>query len=189
MLTAKIAGTDMSIEKTSPSNIFLVGPMGVGKTTIGRSLAEELRLEFVDCDVEIEARCGAEIAWIFDVEGEAGFRDREMEMLAELTDRDNILLATGGGAVLRKENRDYLKKRGTVVFLDSSVESLVKRTAKDKKRPLLQNVDPAKVLRRIKTERDPLYREIADIRLYVGDKSSRRVVQQVVQLLNREGKL
>ena len=110
-------------------------------------------------------------------------------MLAELTDRDNILLATGGGAVLRKENRDYLKKRGTVVFLDSSVESLVKRTAKDKKRPLLQNVDPAKVLRRIKTERDPLYREIADIRLYVGDKSSRRVVQQVVHLLNRKGKL
>ena len=189
MLALKIAGADMSVEKTSPSSIFLVGPMGVGKTTIGRALADELRLEFVDCDVEIEVRCGAEIAWIFDVEGEAGFRDREVEMLAELTDRDNILLATGGGAVLRKENRDYLKKRGTVVFLDSSVESLVKRTAKDKKRPLLQNVDPAEVLRRIKTERDPLYREIADIRLYVGDKSSRRVVQQVVHLLNRKGKL
>ena len=179
----------MSSPENVTSRIFLVGPMGVGKTTIGRMLAKELQLEFVDCDVEIEDRCGAEIAWIFDVEGEAGFRDRETHMLDELTNRDNILLATGGGAVLREENRGYLRERGTVVFLDSSVDLLVKRTAKDKKRPLLRNGDPGEVLTRIKRERDPLYREVADFRFYVGDSSSARVVKQIVRQLKSEGML
>ena len=172
-------------EKTS--RIFIVGPMGVGKTTIGRILAKDLPLDFIDCDVEIEERCGASIAWIFDVEGEAGFRLRETQMLAELTTRQNIILATGGGAVLRKENRDYLRERGTVIFLDSSVELLVKRTAKDKKRPLLQHANTKDVLQKVKSQRDPLYREIADIRVFVGDNNSRKAVDQILIQLKREG--
>jgi len=172
-------------EKTS--RIFIVGPMGVGKTTIGRILAKDLPLDFIDCDVEIEERCGASIAWIFDVEGEAGFRLRETQMLAELTTRQNIILATGGGAVLRKENRDYLRERGTVIFLDSSVELLVKRTAKDKKRPLLQHANTKDVLQKVKSQRDPLYREIADIRVFVGDNNSRKAVDQILMHLKREG--
>ena len=178
----------MQIAADQPSRIFLVGPMGVGKTTIGRLLAQELELEFVDCDLEIEARCGAAVAWIFDVEGEEGFRERETQMLDELTERDDILLATGGGAVLRAENREFLK-RGAVVHLDSSVELLVKRTSKDKKRPLLQNTDPSKVLHRIKRQRDPLYKEVSDVRVYVGDNSSRKTVNQIMQKLSKQGVL
>lgn len=178
----------MQIAPDQPSRIFLIGPMGVGKTTIGRMLARELKLDFVDCDLEIEARCGAAIAWIFDVEGEEGFRQRETQMLDELTVRDNMLLATGGGAVLREENRALLG-RGTVVHLDSSVELLVKRTAKDKKRPLLQNSDPREVLQRIKTERDPLYKEVSDINVFVGDNSSRKTVNQILQQLKEAGTL
>ena len=176
----------MQIAPNQPSRIFLVGPMGVGKTTIGKMLAKELNLEFVDCDHEIEDRSGAAVAWIFDVEGEAGFRQRESHMLEELTTRDNILLETGGGAVLLPENREYLN-RGIVVHLDSKVELLVRRTAKDKKRPLLQNSNPEDVLERIKTERDPLYREVSDVRVFVGDNSSRKAVNQIMRELSKEG--
>ena len=167
--------------------IFIVGPMGVGKTTIGRILAKDLHLDFVDCDVEIEQRCGASIPWIFDVEGEAGFREREAQMLGELTVRQNIILATGGGAVLKKENREYLRERGIVVYLDASVELLVKRTAEDKNRPLLHNVNPEVVLREIKSVRDPLYREIADVEVFVGDNSRRKAVNQILLQLKNEG--
>jgi len=163
--------------------------MGVGKTTIGRMLARELGLDFVDCDHEIEKRCGAAIAWIFDVEGEAGFRERETQMLDELTLHNKILLATGGGAVLREENRRFLMDRGIVVYLDTSVDLLVKRTAKDKKRPLLQNRDPRQVLEKIKHDRDPLYQEVADIRVFVGDNSSRKTVNLILQQLKKEGML
>ena len=174
---------------SNPGRIFLVGPMGVGKTTIGRMLARELSLDFVDCDHEIEKRCGAAIAWIFDVEGEAGFRERETHMLDELTQQNRILLATGGGAVLKQENRRFLKDRGIVVHLDTSVDLLVKRTAKDKKRPLLQNRDPRQVLKKIKQDRDPLYQEIADIRVFVGDNSARKTVNQILQEITKEGTL
>ena len=177
----------MPFAAEKPSRIFIVGPMGVGKTTIGRILAKDLQLDFVDCDVEIEERCGASIAWIFDVEGEIGFRERETQMLDELTGRKNILLATGGGAVLREENRNYLRERGTVVYLDSSFDLLVKRTAKDKKRPLLQNTNPKEVLQRIKKQRGPLYREVADIRVFVGDNNSRKAVNQIMKQLKGEG--
>ena len=177
----------MAFIAEKPSRIFIVGPMGVGKTTIGRILAKDLQLDFVDCDLEIEERCGASIAWIFDVEGEIGFRERETQILDELTSRKNVLLATGGGAVLNEENRDYLRKRGTVVYLDSSVDLLAKRMAKDKKRPLLQNGNPKEVLERIKNQRDPLYKEVADIRVLVGDNSSRKVVNQIMQQLKDEG--
>jgi shikimate kinase len=176
----------MRILSSQPRRLFLVGPMGVGKTTIGKMLAHELGLRFVDCDEEIEHRSGANIAWIFDVEGEAGFRLRETHVLDDLTQEDGVLVATGGGAVLKDENRGYLKERGIVVHLDTAVDLLVKRTSKDKKRPLLQNGNPRAILERIKKDRDPLYREVADIRVFVGDNSSKNAVSQILENLKKE---
>jgi len=144
-------------------NIFLVGPMGAGKTTIGRQLARSLKKEFVDSDHEIEQRTGANISWIFDVEGEEGFREREKKIIEELSQRKNIVLATGGGAVLAPENRKYLQSRGTVVYLMATVKQQEERTKHDSGRPLLQNTDDiSKRLTELMEIRDPLYREIAD---------------------------
>ncbi|MFT4819239.1 MAG: shikimate kinase [Candidatus Azotimanducaceae bacterium] len=165
-------------------NIFLIGPMGAGKTTIGRTLASYLRLEFIDSDHEIERRAGANIAWIFDVEGEPGFRAREAAVIDDLSQREGILLATGGGSVLRAENRQHLRARGVVLFLDASLEMQIKRTAKDKKRPLLQTDDPVAVLRRLKIERDPLYTELADIKVTVGDNKTRRIMSMIMKKLD-----
>jgi shikimate kinase len=173
----------MSTPAAKP-NIFLIGPMGVGKTTIGRTLAAHLQLEFIDSDQEIERRAGANIAWIFDVEGESGFRDRESAVIDELSQREGILLATGGGSVLREANRQCLRARGVVLFLDTSLEMQIKRTAKDKKRPLLQTADPVRVLRRLKIERDPLYNELADIKVTVGDKNTRRIMSMIMKKLD-----
>jgi|TARA_B110000967_G_scaffold196434_1_gene226988 shikimate kinase len=161
--------------------------MGVGKTTIGKMLANELGLRFVDCDQEIEHRAGANIAWIFDVEGEAGFRMRETDVLDELTQEDRVLVSTGGGAVLKDKNRVYLKERGIVVYLDTAVDLLVKRTANDKKRPLLQNGNPRAILAKIKKDRDPFYREVSDIRVFIGDNSSKKAVLQILGNLKKEG--
>ena len=177
----------MRIHVSRPRRLFLVGPMGVGKTTIGKMLANELGLRFVDCDEEIEHRAGANIAWIFDVEGEAGFRTRESHVLDDLTQEDRVLVATGGGAVLKYENRVYLKERGTVVHLDTSVSLMVKRTANDKKRPLLQNGNPRATLQKIKKNRDPLYKEVSDLRVFIGDNSSRKAVSQILENLRKKG--
>lgn len=177
----------MRITSPHPRRVFLVGPMGVGKTTIGKMLARELGLKFVDCDQEIERRSGANIAWIFDVEGESGFRHRETHVLDDLTRQDNVLIATGGGAVLNVDNRSCLKNRGIVVHLDTEVNLLVKRTAKDKKRPLLQNADPRGVLEKLKKDRDPLYKEVSDIHVFVGDNSSRKAVTQTLNKLASAG--
>ena len=137
--------------------------MGAGKTTIGRELAACLQLCFTDLDLEIEERCGADIPWIFDVEGESGFRRRETQVLKDLSDSTGLVLATGGGAVLATENRQLLKQRGIVVYLSSTLEQLVDRTRRDRKRPLLQVDNPRQVLERLLKDRDPLYREVADI--------------------------
>ena len=161
--------------------------MGVGKTTIGKMLAYELGLRFVDCDQEIEHRAGANIAWIFDVEGERGFRLRETHVLDELSQEDRVLVATGGGAVLKDKNRVYLKERGIVVHLDTAVELLVKRTANDKKRPLLQNGNSRAILEKIKKDRDPLYREVSDVRVFIGDNSSKKAVLQILENLKKKG--
>ena len=151
--------------------------MGAGKTTIGRLLAQKLKLEFIDSDQEIEARTGADIPWIFDVEGEAGFRDREQRVIAELTQRDGILLATGGGVVLQPENRLALAGRGIVVYLYTSLEQQLERTGRDRHRPLLQGADPAETLRQLMAVRDPLYREIADHVVETNGLSARHVAQ------------
>lgn len=165
------------------NRIFLVGPMGAGKTTIGRLLARSLRLDFVDSDSEIEDSTGADIPWIFDVEGEEGFRDREQEALEILTLRDRTVLATGGGAVLRLANRRVLSARGFVVYLYAPLEEQIRRTGGDRKRPLLAHGDPAQTLKELMTQRDPLYREVADLVIESDSSSPRSVAQRVLTQL------
>ena len=149
-------------------NIFLVGLMGAGKTTVGRALAKKLNLRFIDSDHEIEARTGASIPLIFEIEGEESFRQREAEVIRDLTAQRGIVLATGGGAILRRENREYLKSRGTVVFLRASVNSILQRTSHDKNRPLLQTADPRKRIEELARAREPYYCEVADIIIETG---------------------
>ena len=164
-------------------NLILVGPMGAGKSTIGRLLAKELRLPFKDSDKEIEQRTGADIPWIFDVEGEQGFREREQSMIAELCQLNGVVLATGGGAVLRAANRDVLKAGGRVIYLFTSLEQQLERTSRDRNRPLLRAEDPGKVLRELMAIRDPLYREIADIVVQTDERPPRMVVQEILDQL------
>jgi shikimate kinase len=166
-----------------PSRVFLIGPMGAGKSTIGRHLASRLRLSFVDSDTEIEERTGADIAWIFDVEGEEGFRNREEAVIAELTQRDGIVLATGGGAVLRPANRQALASRGFVIYLQVSIEQQLSRVASDKRRPLLRDNDPEQVLRRIALERESLYQELADLVIETDGKGPKAVALQLAREL------
>ena len=163
------------------TSVILVGPMGAGKSTIGRLLAKELRLPFKDSDKEIEARTGADIPWIFDVEGEQGFREREQAVIAELCDQGDMVLATGGGVVMRPENRAALRSGGCVVYLHASVEQQIHRTAKDRNRPLLRTADPAKVLADLLALRDPLYREVADVIVETDERPPRMVVQQIIE--------
>lgn len=164
-------------------SVFLVGPMGAGKTTVGRLLAKYLHRDFVDSDWFVEEQTGADIAWIFDKEGESGFRDRETRALDELTQRKNIVMATGGGAVMRDINRAMLKERGIVVYLNAPVDVQMARTAKDKSRPLLQQPNPRQVLQHLYTLRDPLYREVADIILPTGHTYPRHMVSELINML------
>ena len=164
-----------------PSNIFLIGSMGAGKSTIARRLAATLDKEFVDADRELEQRTGVGIPLIFELEGEAGFRKRERELLAELVMRNGIVLATGGGVVLAAENRANLAARGFVVYLDAPVDLLVARVARDRHRPLMQTPDPKATMRDIVRVRDPLYRESADIVVRSTHRSSRFVVREILQ--------
>ncbi|MFT5541240.1 MAG: shikimate kinase [Glaciecola sp.] len=161
-------------------NIFLVGPMGAGKSTIGRHLADELHLDFFDSDQEIEKRTGADIAWIFDLEGEDGFRKREEDIIDDLTDKQGIVLATGGGSIVSKNVRNRLSARGIVVYLQTTIDKQVARTQRDKRRPLLQNNDPEQVLRDLADERNPLYAEVADYVVETDDQSARAVANQII---------
>lgn len=161
-------------------NIFLVGPMGAGKSTIGRHLADELHLDFYDSDQEIEKRTGADIAWIFDLEGEDGFRKREEGIINDLTDKQGIVLATGGGSIVSKNVRNRLSARGIVVYLQTTIDKQVARTQRDKRRPLLQNSDPEQVLRDLADERNPLYTEVADYVVETDDQSARAVANQII---------
>ena len=158
------------------NNIFLVGPMGAGKSTIGKMLADRTGRKFIDADYVIVKKTGVEIDLIFEIEGETGFRKRECKLIEELTALDDIVLATGGGAVLSSENRNFLKQRGTVVYLQASAEQLFERTAKDKKRPLLQTQDRLGKIKEILAAREPLYKEIADEIIATDGKNVKQIV-------------
>ena len=146
-------------------SLFLVGPMGAGKTTVGRLIADLFRMPFIDLDHEIEAHTGAAVSLIFELEGEPGFRRRERSMLAEIAARRGIVLATGGGAVLDAENRRVLRENGFVIWLDANVDAQLARLARDRQRPLLQALDRRERLEKLADERNPLYAEVADLRL------------------------
>lgn len=169
----------------SRSNIFLVGPMGAGKSTIGRRLARALERNFLDSDKEIEQRTGASISWIFDKEGEAGFRAREKLMIEELTRRSGIVLATGGGAILDPDNRRHLKERGLVIYLNVSIDEQLRRTRRDTNRPLLQTEDRRGRLKQLFEIRDPLYREVADLIIGTDRRQTQGVVQMILCHLER----
>ena len=158
--------------------------MGVGKTTIGKVLAESLGLDFVDSDREIESATGADIPWIFDVEGEEGFRARESKMIDKLTTRPNIVLATGGGAILSEANRQWLKARGCVIYLRAPISQQIERTKRDKSRPLLQTANPAQKIRELMAFREPLYREVADFSVDTYRRGPKAVCNEIQKQLN-----
>ena len=157
--------------------------MGAGKSTIGRHLAQMLHLEFHDSDQEIESRTGADIAWVFDVEGEEGFRVRETQVVADLTEKQGIVLATGGGSIQNKEIRNNLSARGIVVYLETTIDKQVARTQRDKRRPLLQVDDPREVLENLAATRNPLYEEIADVIVKTDEQSAKVVANQIIEQL------
>ncbi|MFB6421743.1 MAG: shikimate kinase AroK [Candidatus Malihini olakiniferum] len=166
-------------------NIFLVGPIGAGKSTIGRQLAQQLNMEFFDSDQEIERRTGADIGWIFDLEGEDGFRYREEKIINQLTEKQGIVLATGGGSVKVRETRNRLSARGIVVYLETTIEKQLVRTRRDKNRPPLQLEDPtSEVLESLARERNPLYEEIADITIRSDDQSAKMVANQIITMID-----
>ena len=166
-------------------NIFLVGPMGAGKSTIGRELAARLHLEFFDSDQEIERRTGADIAWVFDLEGEEGFRKREESVIEDLSEKQGIVLATGGGSVISAQVRNRLSARGIVVYLETTIDKQVARTQRDRRRPLLQtSEEPRTVLENLAVERNPLYEEIADVIVQTDDQSAKVVAHKIVERLD-----
>ena len=167
------------------TNIYLVGPMGAGKSTIGRLLARELGLPFYDSDHEVEERAGANIPWIFDVEGEDGFRQREIQVIRSLCQEKGVVLATGGGAVTQEENRRHLGTNGFVVYLKASVATQLERTAKDKKRPLLQRPDRQAVLETLLAKREPLYTGIADLVLDTEQHTPKSLIHEITQAVER----
>ena len=163
----------------NPNNIFLIGPMGAGKSTIGRKLAKKLKLQFFDSDQEIENRTGAKISLIFEIEGEPGFRTREKDMIDELTKYSDIVLATGGGAVLDTVNRKNLKERGIVVYLRANAKQLLRRTSRDTKRPLLNTGDPKKKMEALMQERAPIYEKMADLIVDTDKQSVPLIIDEI----------
>lgn len=162
-------------------NIFLIGPMGAGKSAVGRHLARTLHLTFVDSDDEVESRTGVDIAFIFEKEGEEGFRKREAAAIDDLTKMDGIVLATGGGAVIETDNRSHLGGRGYVVYLYTTVDQQVSRTQKGRERPLLESGDRRGILEELLLQRDPLYREIADLVVETDSRKVHSVASEIIE--------
>ena len=166
-----------------PQNLFLVGPMGAGKSAVGRQLARLLHLQFVDSDQEIESRTGVDIPFIFEKEGETGFRQREAKVIDDLSQKEGIVLATGGGAIMDPENRNHLGARGFVIYLHTSVDQQLSRTRKGRIRPLLENGDPRAVLESLMATREPLYREIADLTVETDGRKVHAVANEILDRL------
>ena len=171
--------------KLKSGNLILVGMMGCGKTTIGRSLSRQLCMPFIDCDEEIIKRTGVTIPHIFDVEGEAGFRLRETAAIRDLVARENVVLATGGGAVLSEENRKLLLENGIVIYLKANSHDLWHRTRYDKNRPLLQHGDAQGKLKELLQQRDPFYREVADVVVQSGKQSAHTLMLHLVDEISK----
>lgn len=167
----------------SSGNLFLVGLMGAGKTTVGKLLSKHLGKRFIDADHEIEQRTGVKISVIFELEGEEGFRAREEVVIGDLTQQADIVLATGGGAILREANRHALRNRGTVIYLRASADDLWRRTRNDKNRPLLQTENPRAKLQELLNQRDPLYRETAHLIVDTGEQNVQKLVRHLEQEL------
>jgi shikimate kinase len=163
--------------------LLIIGPMASGKSTIGLKLANRLNLDFVDTDQQVEDRAGAEISWIFDIEGESGFRIREEEVLKEVCLNDEIVISTGGGIIIEKNNRKLISESGVVIYLEVSIQTQLERTLVDKSRPLLDNKDKEQTLKNLKKQRTPLYEEIANITIEAGDRSNNQVVEEILKLL------
>ena len=157
--------------------------MGSGKSTVGKIISDELFLSFFDTDAEIEDRTGASIDWIFDLEGENGFRKRESVILKEMVEKNSIVLSTGGGIILSEKNRDLLSSRGTVFYLETPINVQVERTSKDKDRPLLKNGDPETILKELHDSRQKLYEDVSDHIVMTGDKSSQDVASEIIELI------
>ncbi|MEQ1528413.1 MAG: shikimate kinase AroK [Methylococcales bacterium] len=166
---------------TQSENIYLIGLMGAGKTTIGRQLAKSLKLPFYDSDKAIEESTGVDIPTIFEFEGEEGFREREQKMLHQLTQMDGIVLATGGGAILREANRKLLKEKGFIVYLQCSVERILERTRRDTQRPLLKTDNPRQRIEELFLQREPLYLACADFKIDTGVMQSKAVVNHILE--------
>jgi shikimate kinase len=176
--------TNTLAKQCRSGNVILVGMMGAGKTTVGKLLAQQLGKEFIDSDDEIQQRTGVTIAHIFDVEGEAGFRQREASIIQDLVRLDNIVLATGGGVVLNEKSRNALGCNGIVVYLKSTVTDLWQRTRHDRNRPLLQTADPRARLKSLYEQRDPLYTQVADLIIPTGKQNAHSLVLQLQQKLS-----
>mgnify|MGYP003315432428 FL=1 len=168
-------------------NIFIVGPMGSGKSTVGKIISSELFLNFFDTDEEIENRTGASIDWIFDLEGEEGFRKRESKILEDMAQKNSIVLSTGGGIILSEVNREMLSSRGTVFYLATPIETQLERTSKDKDRPLLKDGDPGEILKNLHLTRENLYEEVSDFIVNTEGKSSQEVSSEIIKLVKNYG--
>jgi shikimate kinase len=168
-------------------NIFIVGPMGSGKSTVGKIISSELFLTFYDTDEEIETRTGASIDWIFDLEGEEGFRKRESKILEDMVYKNSIVLSTGGGIILSESNREMLSSRGTVFYLATPIAVQLERTSKDKDRPLLKDGDPGEILKNLHLARESLYKEVADYSVNTEGKSSQEVSSEIIKLVKNYG--
>jgi shikimate kinase len=169
--------------KIGKNSIFLIGPMGAGKTSVGKYLAKQLNKDFYDTDEEIEKRTGASLSWIYDLEGEAGFRQREMKVIEDLSELANIILSTGGGCVETPEVREFLRQRGIVVYLEVSLAMQLNRLKRDKKRPLLQGENPQEVLIRLWEERESFYEKIADFTVLTDNRSVGEVSNDILAWL------
>ena len=167
-----------------PRNIFLIGPMGAGKSAVGRYLARTLHLSFVDSDDEIESRTGVDIPFIFEKEGEEGFRKREAAVIDDLSKMDGVVLATGGGAVINPDSRSRLGGRGFVVYLYTTVDQQVARTQKGRQRPLLESTDPRATLQELLDTRDPMYREIADVVVETDGRKVKSVANEIIDQIS-----
>jgi shikimate kinase len=176
------------MKQAKNNNIFLIGPMGAGKSSVGRYLAKQLGMDFYDTDEEVEKRTGVDLAWIFDVEGEEGFRKREAAVVVDLAKHSNVILATGGGTIITSENRDILASRGAIIYLEVALEHQHTRVVNDSRRPLLQVKNRDEVLVQLQQEREPHYEALADFKVQTDNRSVRAVADDIVNWLSGKAK-